>query len=132
MDHLMDQGLPAYNLFSSLTPGEVCLLDCLHDARHELRELMECWDKRFTAERSIAQSYIEGRITVILDCYFVWSGNRKSVASVRSTVVHDYVKVKDAAMVVFGANVGDGEHRYYGEQEAVLVDNVQIVQCVEQ
>jgi hypothetical protein len=130
--NLMDQGLPAYNLFSSLTPGEVCLLDCLHDARHELRQLMERWDKRFTAKRSIAQSYIEGRITVVLDCYFVWSGNRESVASVRSTLVHDYVKEKDAAMVVFGANVGDREHRYYGEQEAVLVDNVQLVQCVEQ
>jgi len=49
--------------------GEVRLLDCLHDARNELRELMQHWDNRLTLENlSLAEQYREGRLSVALEC----------------------------------------------------------------
>lgn len=107
------------------TVGEVRLLNCLYDARDELRELMQRWDNRLTLETlNIAEQYVKGRLSVILDLDF--AGHVKTCA--QFMVLSDLER-KDSLHVPFGLDSertqrSDGEHRY---EQPMFIGNVQIV-----
>ncbi len=52
---------------AGLTAGEICLLDCVNDSRHQLCQLMQRWDDRVTVENlNLVKAYVEGRCSITL------------------------------------------------------------------
>ena len=111
-----------------LTSGEICLLNCVHDARNELRELEERWDNRLTFENlSFVEKYRVGRLSVAL--YLNISGHTCKVQY--SALANHQSAVGKSHRPDFGVDVcqsSDGNRR---NQQPVLVDYVETVQSTE-
>src|SRR5437016_4111926 len=62
----------AHKMSSQCDSRYKLLLDCLYDARDELRELMERFDNRLAREDiSYSEKYVDGRLSVILYVQFL-------------------------------------------------------------
>src|SRR2546425_8639441 len=100
-----------------LSAGEQRLLDCLHDARDQLRELMQRWDNRLTGEESVAEEYIKGRLSI---------GFQMKLGDI-ATEPH---AARDRGKSDGGAIVLSVKHRKGNgwDQQSVLVHLVEVVQ----
>jgi len=111
-----------------LTSGEICLLNCVHDATNELRELEERWDNRLTFENlSFVEKYREGRLSVAL--YFNIAGHAYKVQY--STLVNYQSAVAKNHRPDFGVDVCQGNDGNRRNQQPVLVDYIETVQSAE-
>lgn len=110
--------------------GPICLLDCVHAARGELRQLMERWDNRLSTERlSFCEEYRKGRLTLVLkfkDRVGVDIGYAEfsAVRDPDGTVVH----MRTAEFERHAVEFGDRNDR---NQQVMLVGDVQIVESPE-
>jgi len=109
-----------------LSSGEICLLDCLHDARDELRQLMQRWDNKLTFENlSLVEKYGEGRCSVVLKldvasgrCYYVqYSARTDTKCAVYKPRTTDY-----------RVHISKFSNRHDWYQELVFVSNVESVE----
>jgi hypothetical protein len=103
-------------------------LDCLNDARDELRELFKRRENRITAEGiSFGEKYIEGRISVILHMEFT-----ATEAMVNQSIWPNPCRQDDREIpvLVFGVQ-RDCHEMKHGDQAAMLINDVQIVQSIQ-
>ncbi len=112
-----------------LTEGEVCLLDCLHNARYELRQLMQRWDDRLALENlSFVEKYIEGRIALLCD-FDVGRGSYQVKFSAMSD--GNCSKVKGISAFVGHINVSNRSNGNDWDQQPMFVHDVQIVHGIQ-
>src|SRR5450759_3161560 len=112
---------------SAHSAGEVRFLDCLYEARHELRQLMERWDNRLTFENlSLVEKYLEGRLTLVCDVE-LGSGSywRVELSALSNNQSH---ALKNIVVVVDEVNVSEGDSGDNGHQSEMFVHNVGVVQ----
>jgi len=116
-------------LGQTLTDGEVCLLDCLHNARHELRQIMQRWDDRLTIENlSFAENYIEGRLSLICDIEVGVSRYHIQFSSLPNNKVNE---LKAITSLVFGTCPNKSGDRGDGDQQLMFVHDVEVVKCAQ-
>ena len=116
-------------LGQTLTDGEVCLLDCLHDARYELRQLMQRWDDSLTLENlSFVEDYIEGRLSLLCDLEIGVSRYRINLSALSYSKAN---ALKTIAPVVFCTHPNKSGDRGDGDQQPMFVHDVEIVKCAQ-
>ena len=112
------------------TPGEICLLECLDYARDELRELMQRWDDRLTAQGlSLVKAYVKGRCSVAL--YLdIGTGSERAYVNYSATTDDESTAREryTADPRIDVSECGNGRYRY---QQSVLIRNVETVKCVD-
>lgn len=114
---------PSSNL---LTAGEISLLDCLHDARDDLRELMQRWDNRLVFEGlSLPEEYAKGRLSIV--CYVELGGRGDRVEPTAFSHKEGQI-LKPVVVIVmraYSAELRDGNNR---NEQPMLVYNVQLME----
>lgn len=105
--------------------GGVCLLDCLHDARDELCELMQRWDNRLSLERlSPAKHYRECRLSLALKLKV--SGHSRYAKFSATGNGEGAVFKSDAPGPTI--DVRQASHGYHWNQQQVFVCDVHLVE----
>ena len=109
-----------------LTSGEKRLLDCLYDARDDLRKLMQRWDERLTFEgASLWKEYAKGRISVV--CYVHTGACGNCLESAAS--IHSKRNIGESITVIVmcadTGNLGDADCR---DQQSVFVHDIKLVE----
>jgi hypothetical protein len=109
--------------------GYGLLLDCLDDARDELRQLFERWDNRLVFEGlPLAETYAEGRISIAL--YFQRGKRRRIEIPFSRSFKNQFLEFKDGFFVIFKAEIGEGNKPQYRDQDPMLIHNIQVVQSI--
>ena len=112
-----------------LGSGAVYLLECIHDARDQLGELIQRWDDRLTLERlSMAEQYSENRLSVTLNLNI---SGRKACYVQYSAIANSKSAVSERNVPDFCVDVADASNRCDGYQEPVLIDNIKTVESAE-
>lgn len=114
---------------SNLTPGEVSLLNCLHDARNDLSKLIERWDNCLAFKNlSLVENYMDGRLAIAINL------ERIGVAKYKCIVFRDmnrgrkFFHYSAAGSHCYGAETTESKD---WNQESMLVGNIKIVESVE-
>ncbi|HEV8552164.1 MAG TPA: hypothetical protein VGR65_02090 [Casimicrobiaceae bacterium] len=110
---------------NGLTAGEVCLLDCINDAKDDLRELFQRWDNRLTFKGlSLVEKYCEGRLSMALKMRIAGGLHHyvQYAASTNSERAICESHIADRRIDVRKRHNGKG-----GYQEAMFIGNVETV-----
>ena len=105
--------------------GEKCLLDCLNDAKDDLRKLMQCWDNRLTFERlSLIEAYCDSRLSIALELEF--AGHPQYIQY--SALSNSKSAILEDSPSCFSVNICQGGNGSNGQQQSVFIGNVETVQ----
>mgnify|MGYP001569002881 CR=1 FL=1 len=109
-----------------LTSGEICLLDCLNDARDDLRKLMKRWNERLIFGRSILwEEYVKGRLSIV--CYVHLGTRPNCVQSTPGTYTEGKVG-ECVVIIVMCANARNFEDADRWNQQPVFINDVDFVE----
>jgi len=109
----------------ALSSVEICLLNCLYNARDDLRQLMQRWDNRSIVENiSLAEEYAKGRLSIVCYVEICRSSYRldSSAISDSETCINDLIVV--IVMRAYSGQLCDGNNR---DQQSMLVNDVESV-----
>jgi hypothetical protein len=124
----MIESSDANTLDYSFSIGEVCLLDCLHNARHELRQLMQRFDDSLTLENlSFVEDYIKGRLSLLCDLEI--GLNRYHINL--TALSYSKAKVKTITPIIFGVYPDKSNDIGNGDQQLMFVHDVKIVKSTQ-
>jgi hypothetical protein len=102
-------------------------LDTFNHARDHFRELTKRWENRFTfPSRSLIEQYQDGRFALICDLEI---SPRKIKTGKSGSACHDLIDNVVLASVVLHSDVVNHVDVQHWQQEPVLIDIVEIVQC---
>jgi hypothetical protein len=108
------------------TAGEICLLDCLDDARDDLCELMKRWNERLTFEDAILwEEYAKGRLAIV--CY-VQLGIGSNCIQYPSGVRAQRKVSESVVVIVVRANAGHLNNANRWNKQSMLVNYVDFVE----
>lgn len=111
---------------TGLTTGEKCLLDCVNDARDDLRKLMKRWNERLTFESAVLwEEYAKGRLTKV--CY-VHPGASSNGIQPATGIDTEGKVVEPIVVIVMAANAGDLDDTNRRNQQPMFIDDVDFVE----
>lgn len=107
-----------------LCGGSQRLLDIFDAARDGLLESMQRWDNRLSLQRPVSEQYIHDGLTLVCDLEF--SGRRYRIQF--SAAIHLHGEVFDVQARSDTIYICDGRNRDDGQDDMVLVGDVQLVE----
>lgn|SRR6266576_404379 len=124
MDHGCDSG-------SSGGYGCELLRELVYDTRHELRKLYERWEHRLTPYNflSLAEQYVKGRLTVALDVNLLRRPDKTHLPRAADDTEGAINQLK--TLLVFRIHAVEGDHRHDGNEQPVLVGDIEAMQRVQ-
>ena len=108
--------------------GEKLFLECLHDARDELRELMERWNHRLVTKGdfSLREAYLKGHITIALELEIAGEGGRSHLSRFSPKGAE-----REGSLLSLVSNEGYGRDRICGDEESMFVGIVEFVEAAQ-